>query len=86
MCYKGLSNKTCEYYPCHENVKREFNCLFCYCPLYRLKCPGMYKVITDNNGQKCKDCSNCTMPHNGYEGSWHFIQSWLKEPKVWEEK
>ena len=36
------TNKECEYYPCHPVPEgTEFNCLFCYCPMYRLEhCPG----------------------------------------------
>ena len=31
------TNKECEYYPCHPVPEgTEFNCLFCYCPLYML--------------------------------------------------
>ena len=30
------TNKECEYYPCHPVPEgTEFNCLFCYCPMYR---------------------------------------------------
>ena len=33
--YNFFQNKECEYFPCHKGVKEEdFNCLFCYCPLY----------------------------------------------------
>lgn len=32
-----LSNTDCEYFPCHPAPDgAEFNCLFCYCPLYAL--------------------------------------------------
>lgn len=35
--YRFYCNKDCQYFPCHE-VKNEddFNCMFCYCPLYLL--------------------------------------------------
>lgn len=65
--YKFFQNKKCEYFPCHK-VKNEdeFNCLFCFCPLYMLKdkCGGNFKYT---NG--VKDCSDCTKPHlkGGYE-------------------
>ena len=38
--YKFFQNKKCEYFPCHKGIPEEdFNCLFCYCPLYTLgKC------------------------------------------------
>ena len=33
--YKFFQNKKCEYFPCHKGIPEEdFNCLFCYCPLY----------------------------------------------------
>ena len=35
--YKFFQNKKCEYFPCHKGIPEEnFNCLFCYCPLYTL--------------------------------------------------
>ncbi|NBI07728.1 cysteine-rich small domain-containing protein [Senegalia massiliensis] len=65
--YKFNQNEKCEYFPCHKvNDVKEFNCLFCYCPLYALKdkCGGNFKY---NNG--IKDCSDCTITHskNGYD-------------------
>ena len=60
--YKFFSHKECEYFPCHKtNDPDNFNCLFCYCPLYTLKdkCGGNFKY-TDSG---IKDCSNCTLPH-----------------------
>ena len=65
--YKFNQNKKCEFFPCHK-VKNEdeFNCLFCYCPLYMLKedCGGNFKYT---NGYK--DCSSCTITHTkgGYD-------------------
>ena len=60
--YKFYQNKKCEYFPCHkcENTE-DFNCLFCYCPLYALKdkCGGNFSY-TENG---IKDCSNCLRPH-----------------------
>ena len=38
-----FQNRECRYFPCHTGVpEEEFNCLFCYCPLYTLgrKCGG----------------------------------------------
>ena len=52
----------CEYFPCHKTDHPEdFNCLFCYCPLYALgdKCGGNFSY-TDGG---IKDCSNCLVPH-----------------------
>jgi len=64
--HRYFRNVDCAYFPCHE-VKNpeEFNCLFCYCPLYFIEdCGG-------NNEDKygIKDCSNCLIPHkpNGYD-------------------
>ncbi|MFV0519412.1 MAG: cysteine-rich small domain-containing protein [Lachnospirales bacterium] len=59
--YKFFSNRKCIYFPCHKAIKEDdFNCLFCYCPLYLLeKCVGTPTYI----GNKIKDCSNCLVPH-----------------------
>ena len=38
-----FQNTECEFFPCHQGIsKEEFNCLFCYCPLYALgkECGG----------------------------------------------
>ena len=39
-----FANKECEYYPCHKS-DGDINCLFCFCPLYNMECPGNYKII-----------------------------------------
>lgn len=60
--YKFFNHKECEYFPCHKTSDPDnFNCLFCYCPLYTLKdkCGGNFKY-TDKG---IKDCSKCTLPH-----------------------
>ncbi len=60
--YEFFQHKDCEYFPCHQGIAEEdFNCLFCYCPLYALgdKCGGDF-VYLDNG---VKDCSNCLRPH-----------------------
>lgn len=60
--HRFFENKECKYYPCHSGVE-ELNCLFCYCPLYRMEnCPGrpQYK---EKNGRKFKICQNCDFPH-----------------------
>ena len=64
--YRFYNNKDCMYLPCHKtkNVD-EFNCMFCYCPLYFLDdCGGNYQ-----NKHGIKDCSNCLIPHTpkGYD-------------------
>jgi len=57
-----FQNKDCEFFPCHDNIEeKDFNCMFCYCPLYCFKdCGGDYDFISN----KIKDCSNCTFPHH----------------------
>jgi len=65
--HKFYSNRSCKYFPCHKGVREEeFNCLFCYCPLYFLgdKCGGNFRMV-----KGIKDCSQCTIPHapGGYE-------------------
>ena len=60
--YKFNQNRECEFFPCHKGMKEEdFNCLFCYCPLYSLgdKCGGNFTYLENN----IKDCSNCQIPH-----------------------
>lgn len=66
--YKFVQNKNCEYFPCHPDIpEEEFNCLFCYCPLYALKgeCGGDYTYLS--NG--IKSCMSCIKPHQftGYD-------------------
>ena len=66
--YKFYQNRECEYFPCHKTEKTEdFNCLFCYCPLYALgKACGGNCSYTETG---IKDCSNCLAPHGkgGYD-------------------
>jgi Zn-finger protein len=82
-----FQNKECPFFMCHKGVKEEnFNCLFCYCPLIFLKCPGPYKVFTDKNGFVRKDCTDCKLPHNKFLASWKFIQKWLEKPIPWDNK
>ena len=60
-------NVDCMYFPCHEGIDtRQFNCLFCYCPLYPLgpRCGGDYRY-TENG---IKDCTACTRLHRGTQG------------------
>ena len=60
--YDFFQNRECEYFPCHQGADPEnFNCLFCYCPLYALgdKCGGAFAYLP--NG--IKDCSKCLKPH-----------------------
>lgn len=60
--YAFFQNRGCEYFPCHPtNRPEDFNCLFCYCPLYALgaDCGGQFRYL--KNG--VKDCSGCLIPH-----------------------
>ena len=44
--YSYFAHKECEYFPCHKGADPEnFNCLFCYCPLYALgrNCGGAFQ-------------------------------------------
>ena len=54
-------NCECEYFPCHKVENSEdFNCMFCYCPLYVMEnCGGSY-MLTESG---VKDCSKCMLPH-----------------------
>ena len=69
MNHTFFCNKGCEYFPCHKtDSPEEFNCMFCYCPLYMLgeDCGGNFIYLS--NG--IKDCSACVLPHikgKGYE-------------------
>ena len=60
--YKFFHHRECEFFPCHKTEDEEnFNCLFCYCPLYALgeNCGGSFKYTEDG----IKDCSDCLVPH-----------------------
>lgn len=60
-----FSNDSCPYFPCHKIQKKEdFNCKFCYCPLYFIpNCGGNFTLL--KNG--LKDCSNCLIPHVNHD-------------------
>ena len=72
--YKFFQHTECEFFPCHK-IKNEadFNCLFCFCPLYMLKnkCGGNFKYT---NG--VKDCSDCMIPHS--KGAYEHVMSKMK--------
>ena len=60
--YAFFQNRECESFPCHKGIpEEEFNCLFCYCPLYPLgrKCGGNCYYTAKG----IKSCLNCTFPH-----------------------
>ncbi len=56
-----FKNLECPHFPCHKVENSEdFNCMFCYCPLYNLQdCGGNFTILE----QGIKDCSNCLFPH-----------------------
>lgn len=63
---------------------KEFNCLFCYCPMNGYKdCPGTPEYITLDNGRQCKDCTNCTFPHHpeNYDRIMEFLSNKMKQPE-----
>ncbi len=60
--YAFFSHKACELFPCHKTDDPEnFNCLFCWCPLYALggNCGGNFSYTETG----IKDCGNCLLPH-----------------------
>lgn len=60
--YAFFQNSNCEYFPCHKTKNPDdFNCLFCYCPLYALgdQCGGNFTYTKEG----IKDCSGCLFPH-----------------------
>ena len=61
--YAYFSHRECEYFPCHPGADPEnFNCLFCYCPLYMLgrHCGGNFRYTEKG----IKDCTQCLIPHD----------------------
>lgn len=76
--YRFFENRECKYFPCHEGAD-EFNCLFCYCPLYHLEsCPGN-PVYKEKEGKKIKICTNCSFPHQ--PGNYDVVIEYLKNRK-----
>ena len=74
--YKFFSHTKCEYFPCHKTDHPEdFNCLFCYCPLYALgrACGGNFRYTEKG----VKNCSRCTLPHR--RESYGYIIAKLRE-------
>jgi len=59
--YSFFQNKRCEYFPCHNaKTDKDFNCLFCFCPLYGMDdCGGTFSYL--DNG--AKNCCGCLLPH-----------------------
>lgn len=88
--YKGFTHYACPFYPCHDvkllRIPTQFNCLFCTCPLYWLACPGPYTVFSDSRGLKRKDCTDCKLPHDGYDRSWRLmnLSRFQTRPEPWD--
>ena len=59
--YACFRHTECEAFPCHAQViPEDFNCLFCYCPLFHWEnCGGIYTRLPTGE----KDCSKCALPH-----------------------
>ncbi|MBQ8655365.1 MAG: cysteine-rich small domain-containing protein [Clostridia bacterium] len=60
--HQFFQNTACEFFPCHGDISAEdFNCLFCFCPLYALgrACGG--NCTYTEKGRK--SCTECSFPH-----------------------
>ena len=81
-CQSFFQNRACECFPCHALPEENFNCLFCFCPLYTLgsKCGGRFAYL--ENG--VKDCSACPIPHT--PGGYDYILSKFPEISALAEK
>ncbi len=69
-------NRECESFPCHKGVPEEdFNCLFCYCPLYALgeHCGGNFTYTAKG----VKNCTPCNIPHRR-ENYGHIIKQFKR--------
>jgi len=76
--YRFFSNRACKYFPCHpEPSPDEFNCLFCFCPLYALgkECGGIFEY----SDKGVKFCMDCHLPH--MPEYYDHIVSKLMEPR-----
>ena len=61
--YAFFSHRQCEFFPCHPTQRpEEFNCMFCYCPLYTLgpDCGGHFRYLESG----VKSCEDCMLPHS----------------------
>lgn len=75
--YPFFTHTQCAYFPCHKGIAPEdFNCLFCYCPLYALgeDCGGIFRYTEKGH----KDCTACTLPHEGDTGTLHVKKHYPK--------
>ena len=60
--FKYFENRDCKYFPCHKMDIQDFNCLFCFCPLYFAICPGTPRY-KESKGLMFKSCTHCDFPH-----------------------
>ena len=74
---KFFANEDCQYYPCHNC--EQINCLFCFCPLYNLDCPGNPKWV-EKDGRRFKSCVDCCFPHKAE--NYDKIMQILKQQKT----
>lgn len=66
--YPFFTHRECPHFPCHEGIAPDdFNCIFCYCPLYALgpDCGGNFSYTSAGY----KDCTACVLPHKGDTGT-----------------
>jgi len=78
--YRFFPNRACEYFPCHEvEHPEQFNCMFCYCPLYTLgeRCGGRF-TYTEGG---VKDCSKCLIPHRP-DAHDYILSKWAELEKL----
>ena len=53
--FSFFRNVECEYFPCHKvDNSDNFNCLFCYCPLYLVENCGGNFSCAPSEGQLTK--------------------------------
>jgi len=78
--FRFYENKECEYYQCHEIKEGDFNCLFCFCPMYNAICLGTPRYL-ELNGQLIKDCAGCDYPHRAenYQTVMEYLMLILKD-------
>ena len=86
---KFFVNRDCSFFPCHKGLEEgNFNCLFCYCPLYeRIPCPGKPDFIKKDDGRIIKRCTDCTFPHRpeNYDKIMSLLRTKKAEPVFSEE-
>ena len=83
--YRFFRNVDCIYFPCHDGCDPEqFNCLFCYCPLYFLgdQCGGDFEYVGEL--KTTKSCAHCSFPH--HPDNYEVINNKLKAISVYEKR